>query len=148
MSANALRLGAAQCALWLGASCGSYAPAPNLPSLGLSRTEPFELEQLLNEAFVALGSDTAELDFQALSTDGEPLSFALLEFAWEEGGRTAFQTDEHGRIVLRFVANATPGEATVWLRTVPVGHAFATEPAEAMMDVTRGEVRIGSGGAR
>jgi len=137
------------CTLWP-ASCDSRDRAAELDGARtLHRTQPFALTALLDETFAALGSDAAELTFQALDPQGEPLPFALVDFAWDEGGRMGFQSDELGRVTLRWEARAARAEATVWVRTIPPGHALAVQPRDEIATaLANGELRIAIAASR
>ena len=121
--------------------CGCESDARG-PALMLSRKEPFALAELLTEAFAASSAPSVEVAFEVLDSDGEPVPFAHLHFAWEEGGTLAFQTDEEAALVMRFERAAPTGDAAVWVRTLPEGHVFTTEREASWQPLAAGEVRI------
>ena len=132
------------CLLLLAPGCGRSAPNTERGRGDtLDQLEPFGLAAVLTSAFGASASGSVELAFEACDAAGEGIPFALLELNWEEGGRTAFQTDESGTIRMLFHASALPGDATVWVRILPIGHSFiAVERDDAWRPLTTGLVRI------
>ena len=92
--------------------------------------------------FAASSAPSVEVAFEVLDSDGEPVPFAHLHFAWEEGGTLAFQTDEEAALVMRFERAAPTGDAAVWVRTLPEGHVFTTEREASWQPLAAGEVRI------
>lgn len=121
--------------------CGRGAEARR-PAHGTSRNGPFPLARLLSEAFAASQAASVEITFEIRDPAGEPVPFALLHFAWEEGGTVAFQTDEEARLWMRFERATPPGDATVWVRTLPAGHVFTSTREASWEPLAAGEVRL------
>ena len=89
---------------------------------------------------LALG---AEARFEVLDAAGKPVSFALLSFVWDEGGRAAFQCDENGALWLRVGDGPGLGAATVRVYRVAPGHVFVGEHLERVArPLDRGRVRV------
>lgn len=70
------------------------------PSNHTEFSEPFELSLFLKSHVQELPQHTVE--FQILDLGGEPVSYGLLRLRWVEGGRMDFQTDQDGKLSMRF----------------------------------------------
>ena len=70
------------------------------PKAHLEMEAPFDLTVLL-AARSGPPLDT-DIDLQILDTGGRPVPFGLLRMEWIEGGRISLQSDERGRLTLRF----------------------------------------------
>jgi hypothetical protein len=120
--------------------CGLALAAPWAGATGCSPVAgagPAELATPVElSALLALGATaTADAPGLALALElvdehGRPVPHGLLQFDWQDGGRTAFQTDARGQFWIRFPEPAELSPALLSLRTVAPGTPFVVEDYE------------------
>ena len=81
------------------------------PSNHTEFSEPFELSLLLKNHVQDLPGQTVQ--FQILDMGGEAISYGLLRLRWVEGGRMDFQTDQDGKLSMRFERDMLENEVMI-----------------------------------
>lgn len=96
---------------------------------------PFALSELMASWPEAGG---VEMCLEVRGPGGASVPHALVQLDWDEGGRTAFQSDERGAFWIRFPSTELASDATITLRTIPDGAQFVTETYEALSSELEG----------
>jgi hypothetical protein len=103
-------------------------PACDVASAGnaVALEPPFALSDLVRRGSEVVGPATGvEVRLQVIDARGKDVPYGLVQLDWDEGGRTAFQSDVEGTLWMRFPAVALDGDAVLTLRVIPIAQELA-----------------------
>lgn len=104
---------------------------------------PFELGDVVERWERSGSTQGFELGLEVRDGEGEAVPYAIVEFAWDDGARTAFQADAVGKLWMRFPIPGELAAATIRLGRMPLDAAFVESSyAELFSAIDGGNARV------